>query len=177
MRKLFEAIGYSFGFNLSFYPVSRELANLDQHLPTGYLYRHLTDIGCGDGRITRKIANILKPKSLLGVDLYPALIKTARKNGISASVIDVEHHPPQGDLGVLWGVLHHFSTPKTTLKSLICNFNSLIIRESVNDRRLFESGHRYSRIRLLRLIKSSLRPTDRLRYYDTPGRSLLLFIN
>ncbi len=173
LTKFFESVFYGFGFNFSGYNVTQELELLGQHLPSTFCHRRLTDIGCGDGTITHRLIPILKPKSTLGLDLYPSLVHRAISRGLDARVVDVENQPPGGDLGVLWGVVHHFLSPQKTLATLSHNFKSLLIRESIDTSRFFESGHRFSQKELTSLIKSV---SSKAQFIYTPQKSVLIFI-
>ena len=129
--------------------------SLQKNLPKNYLNRHVTDIGCGDGKISLKLIPILKPKSFIGIDLSKSLIKFAKKRGINAKVLNIENQKISGDVGILWGVLHHLDNPIQTLKKLKKDFNSLIIRESINKKRLLELGHKFNRHELMKIFKKS----------------------
>lgn len=152
MNKVFEKLFYSLGFNLSGYNVDREIASLEKNLPTNFKHRSVVDLGCGDGRVSLKLKGVLQSKEFLGVDIHPALIKSARKKGIKAKVADIAKDEIKGDLGILWGVLHHLENPVLVLEKLNNNFNNLIIRESVDEKRVIEVGEKLNKKRLMRIL-------------------------
>jgi len=155
MNKIIEKLMYSFGINISGYNVKRELDYLHKNLPDMCKNRDVVDIGCGDGKISLKLIPILKPKSFLGIDLSKSLIKSAKKRGINAKVLNIENQEISGDLGIIWGVLHHLNNPIETLKKLKKSFNGLIIRESIDEKRLFELGHKLNRDKLIEMLEES----------------------
>jgi len=155
MNKIIEKLMYSFGINISGYNVKRELDYLHKNLPDMCKNRDVVDIGCGDGKIILKLIPILKPKSFLGIDLSKSLIKSAKKRGINAKVLNIENQEISGDLGIILGVLHHLNNPIETLKKLKKSFNGLIIRESIDEKRLFELGHKLNRDKLIEMLEES----------------------
>lgn len=155
MNKTIEKLMYSFGINISAYNVKRELDYLHKNLLDTYKNRDIVDIGCGNGKISLKLIPILKSKSFLGIDISRSLIKSAKRRGINANLLNIEDQEISGDLGIMWGVLHHLNNPIETLKKLKKNFNSLIIRESINEKRLFELGHKLNRDKLMKMLEES----------------------
>lgn len=155
MNKTIEKLMYSFGINISAYNVKRELDYLHKNLLDTYKNRDVVDIGCGSGKISLKLIPILKSKSFLGIDISRSLIKSAKKRGINANLLNIENQEISGDLGIMWGVLHHLNNPTETLKKLKKNFNGLIIRESINEKRLFELGHKLNRDKLMKMLEES----------------------
>jgi SAM-dependent methyltransferase len=145
LNKTIEKVTYSLGISGSAYDLTSELEVFKSNLPSKYLHRSVTDIGCGNGSVSLKLQKILVPKDICGLDLSPTLIKLAQKNGLKSQVSDVELETPTGDLAILWGVLHHFCQPKLNLQKIYHSFKSLIIRESVSTKRILELGHRFSR--------------------------------
>jgi len=175
MNKIIEKIIYAFGINGSFYNVTSELNSLQSSLPNDFQNRDVVDIGCGDGKISLKLIPILHPKSFKGIDASKSLIKTAQNNGVSATTLDAEKQTLSGDLGIMWGVLHHFENPAQTLKKLCKEFNLFIIRESIDDKRIFELGHKLSRNKLMNIIKEAqLEPVKVVEIKD--NKSVILFI-
>lgn len=155
MNKIIEKLMYCFGINISAYNVKRELDYLHKNLPDTYKNRDVVDIGCGDGKISLKLITILKPKSFFGIDISKSLTKSAKKRGINVKVLNIENQEISGDLGILWGVLHHLNNPIETLKKLKKNFNGLIIRESIDEKRLFEIGYKLNRDKLMKILEES----------------------
>ncbi|MFA4931183.1 MAG: class I SAM-dependent methyltransferase [Patescibacteria group bacterium] len=147
LKKSIDNIVYDrLGINYSAYNVTLEMMVLDKYVPGEYRGRKVIDLGCGDGKVSGLLKGILQPRSFIGIDRGRALIDKARKkmNG-QFMVGDVEKDEICGDLGIMWGVLHHLDDPVAVLQKLKANFNSLIIRESVDKKRFFELGHRYNR--------------------------------
>ncbi len=152
MNRFLEKVMYSFGINYSGYDVATELLYLSQHLPSEYTHRDITDIGCGDGKISKRIASVLESESYCGVDRSKQLIKSALRRGIRAKVLDIEKEELVGDVGILWGVVHHLNEPTKALSKLTKNFNGLIIRESIDEKRFFELGHKFDRAKLMSVL-------------------------
>ncbi|MDP2855682.1 MAG: class I SAM-dependent methyltransferase [bacterium] len=178
MIKIFEKLAYSFGINLSCYSLKEELRLLKENLPTSYLNREVIDIGCGDGKTSLQLKKILRPKSFIGLELSPALAKAAARKGIEVKNADVETENPSGDLGILWGALHHFENPKETLIKIVKNFNSLIIREPLNKNRAFESGARYDPQELLDILNASGIDLKQCKNIQTPKeKSIIIFFD
>lgn len=155
MNKILEKIMYGFGINISGYNVGREMDCLKENLAESYKNRDVVDIGCGDGKISLELIKILKPKSFLGIDSSQALINSARKRGLDVKLLDIEKQKISGDLGVMWGVIHHFNNPVETLEMLKKNFNNLIIRESIDDKRIFELGHKLNKSEFVELLEKT----------------------
>lgn len=155
MNKFTEKVFYSLGFNLSGYNVDLEIDCLKNNLPQQFKNRSVIDLGCGDGRVSLKLKGALQPKEYLGIDLYPSLVKSAQKKGIKAQVADLANDEIRGDLGILWGVLHHLKEPVSVLKKLNNNFNNLIIRESIDEKRVFEVGEKFNKKKLMGILKQS----------------------
>lgn len=174
MKKL-EKILYSFGTNFSIYDISHELALLREHIPSAFTSRDVIDIGCGDGKTSLKLRKILQPSSFTGVDISPALVKSAQDRGLKAKVVDVEKQEISGDLGVLWGVLHHLKTPGKTLKKINNNFKSLILREPINDRRIFEIAHKLGRENLLEILSTAQIDLHQCKMVETTRKDAMIF--
>ncbi len=152
MNKAFEKLFYSLGFNLSGYNVDREIAGLEKNLPADFKQRSVIDLGCGDGQVSLKLKRVLKPRDFLGIDIHPALVKAAQKRGLNAQIRDISKGKIKGDLGILWGVLHHLEEPGSVLKKLNDDFNNLIIRESVDEKRVIEVGEKLNKKRLMGIL-------------------------
>lgn len=117
--------------------------------------REVTDLGCGDGKITKALEKILKPAGLSSVDLSSQLVESAKSRGIDAHIGNLELEDISGDLGILWGVVHHLIDPVPVLKRLIMKFNMLIIRENINPLRIFESGYRFNKREFMRVLEEA----------------------
>lgn len=155
MNNFFEKLVYILGVNFSAYNVNLELDYLKKNLPSEFKNRNVTDLGCGDWKVSKKLISVLEPKSYLGIDKSESLVKTANKNGIESKIFDIENNYISWDFGILWWVVHHLENPIDVLKRLNKNFNNLIIRESVDDKRIFELGHKYNKKKLMEIIKKA----------------------
>ena len=178
LRKLIEKILYSIGLNLSAYDVKSELKLLKENLPDSFKKRKVIDIGCGDGRVSLKIRKVLEPKAFLGVDLSASLIFMAKKRGLDAEVLDAATQDLSGDLGVLWGVIHHFRDPAETLAKINKNFRSLIIRAPVDDKRICELGHKFDEDSFFKLLSRAEIDRDKCKIIRSKStKALIIFTN
>lgn len=155
MTKFLEKIFYCLGINFSGYDIDLEVEYLKKNIPNSYRKRNVTDIGGGDGEVSLKLMPVLKPTSFLLVDMYESFVKAARKRGLKAKKVDVEKQRLQGDLGILWGVVHHFDDPVAALKKLKKNFKHLLIRECVDEGRIFEIGHRLTEEKIVAMLENA----------------------
>lgn len=177
MKKIIEKLIYSLGRSFSFYDVDKEMAVLEKNLPFAFKRRQVIDIGCGDGTVTMKLKKVLAPQTLLGLDIYPALVKRARSRGVTVEIRNVEKETPAGDLGILWGVLHHFTAPADILRKIHRNFRSLIIRECLNERR-FDLGHQLNRQQFISIIQQAGIELSRCQLVESPlTRSLIVLVD
>lgn len=177
MNKLIEKLLYSFGINLSCYNVKYELNLLKENLPDSFKGRDVVDIGCGAGKVSLKLKEVVKSRTFEGIDLSKPLVESAKKRGLDASVLDVENQDLSGDLGVLWGVVHHFEDPIKTLKKIHKNFKLLIIRESIDDKRLFECGNRFNEEKLMKILTGSGIKIDQCKIVKSKKtKSLIIFL-
>lgn len=150
----------------------RHLAILRQKIPEEFMGRRMVDLGCGDGINTLRLMEIFRPSSVMGFDLHPGLVRQARKRKVEAYQADLEEVEIKGELGVLWGTLHHMQNPKDFLMRLKKNFDYLFIREKVS-RVFFELGRPFSKEELLGLCQEVLGEIGLIEYR---GREHLLFI-
>ena len=111
--------------------IRKQLEFLKENAPPSFKNRQLDDLGCGDGKVTLLLEDIFSPTRLRGFDVNPYLVKLARDKGIDADVRDLESDMPRGELGVMWGVLHHLEDRQGCLKTLRENYNLILIREPV----------------------------------------------
>lgn len=128
-----ENIAYAcFGNNITIGKhIRKQLHFLRSVLPAEMLNRHLDDLGCGDGKVTIMLKDILKPSRLRGYDIHKGNIRRAISLGIDAGNIDLDENLPQGELAIMWGVLHHLQNPERCIKKLKENYQMLIIREPI----------------------------------------------
>ena len=121
-----------FGNNVVVGPhVRRQLECLRACLPAHFRGRRMDDLGCGDGKLTALLTGIFEPASVRGFDVNPALVRRARSKGIDARVLDLEMEMPAGDLGVVWGVLHHLRDPAGCLARIRTHYGLVFVREPV----------------------------------------------
>jgi SAM-dependent methyltransferase len=148
--------------------VVRQLERLGAIAPSGFTGRRVDDLGCGDGRVTVLLAEILQPLSLRGFDVNPALVRRAKSRGIEARVADLEDSVPIGELAVMWGVLHHLSDPARCLGRVRANYDRAFIREPIRGARptCFELGRPMRRSELSDLLRRSLPGCQLFDYED-----------
>jgi SAM-dependent methyltransferase len=148
--------------------VLRQLDCLRKVTPQDFRGRRVDDLGCGDGKLTVFLREILQPVRLRGFDINPALVRRARSRGIEARVVDLEDRMPIGELAVLWGVLHHLSDPALCLARVRVNYDRAVIREPIRDTSpaCLELGSPLGRRELEDLVRGSLPGSDLLYYED-----------
>lgn len=153
--------------------IRRQLEFLKEKAPPDFKHRQLDDLGCGDGKITLLLKDILLPTRLRGFDVNPNLVKRARAKGIEAEVNNLEDDMPSGELGVMWGVLHHLRDREGCLRKLKENYSLIFIREPVKTGLAsgLELGHPLRKEELESLIREYL--TGSQVFYC--GNSILLF--
>ena len=129
----FENLAYSlFGNNLVIGAhIKKQLTFLQEIVPAGLQGRHMDDLGCGDGKVTLLLGEILRPAKLRGFDVNPGLVKRAKSRGIDAGTIDLDKEVPGGELAVLWGVMHHLRDFESCLCRVKQSYSMVLIREPV----------------------------------------------
>ena len=151
-----ESLAYAlFGNNLVIGKhIRRQLAFLKGIVPASLLHREMDDLGCGDGKVTVLLEEIFKPSKLRAFDISPGLVRRARKRGIDARLGDLNATMPRGELGVLWGVLHHLEDYADVLQRMKENYPLIFIREPVRTGRIkgLELGSPLTREKLLDLV-------------------------
>lgn len=172
MQNRMASLFYTIFGSMSQFGHKAHIEFLRQRIPDEFKGRGLVDLGCGDGRNTLRLVEIFEPSSIVGYDLHPALVIRSRRRGIEAHVADIEKEKIKGELGVLWGVLHHVKRPKELLIKLRRDFDYLFIREKVS-KVLFELGHPFSKEALLNLCEETLGLTEILEYKN---RTHIIFI-
>ena len=111
--------------------IKKQLQFLENILPQALLNREVDDLGCGDGKVTLLLQEILKPKKLRGFDVNDGLVKRAKERGIDAQNLNLDESVPKGDIAVLWGVLHHLKDPEACLRRVKGNYSAIFIREPI----------------------------------------------
>lgn len=154
--------------------IKRQLDVLNEILPPEFKGRALDDLGCGDGRITLLLKEILRPSSLRGFDVQPSLVRSARHRGVKARILNLNGEVPTGELAVLWGVLHHLDDPESVLQDVRSNYSFVIVREPVKYSfdSLIELGHPMRREDIESLTKRSLPGAS---FYGLGGSVILLY--
>ncbi len=147
--------------------VLRQLDCLREVLPSHLRGRQVDDLGCGDGKLTVLLREILQPVSLRGFDVNPALVRRAKSRGIDAQFMDLENCVPVGDLAVVWGVLHHLSDPVRCLARIKANYDSAFIREPIRGTSpaFLELGSPMRRDEFGDMVRRSL-PGGHISFYD-----------
>jgi hypothetical protein len=128
---------------------------LEEKVPPEFQHRDLDDLGCGDGKITLMLKEIFQPRRLRGYDISPSLVRRARKKGIDVEVKDLDAGIPNGELAVMWGVLHHLKDREVCLQRIRDNYRMAFIREPIknNIRVDWEMGQPLAIEEIERLIK------------------------
>ena len=139
---------------------------LETRVPPEFQQRKLDDLGCGDGKITLLLKEIFQPQTLRGFDVNPALVKRARNKGIEAEVKDLDIEIPQGELAVMWGVMHHLKDREQCLRQIRENYPLAFIREPIKNKALvgLEMGKPLVREEIETLLNKYL-PCSRVFYY------------
>ena len=150
---------FFFGNNLVIGPhIRKQLKFLKEIVPPTFQHRDMDDVGCGDGKITWQLKEILLPKKLRGFDIHPGLVRRARNRGIEAEVKDLDENTPTGELAVMWGVLHHLKDRERCLKRVKGNYPLIFIREPVRNSatKWLELGHTLRKEEIEHLVEEHL---------------------
>jgi SAM-dependent methyltransferase len=123
--------------------IRKQLDYLRQIVPDNFKHRQTHDLGCGDGKITVRLKDIFQPTEFKGYDVCPELVKRTLNKGIDAEVKDLSKDLPDGDMAIMWGVLHHLDDMEGCLANVKNNYRHIFIREPINtgNTNLFELGH------------------------------------
>lgn len=152
LTKTLEKVLYSFGSSCANI-YSPQFEFIRKKIPPCFKNREILDIGCGDGKVTQKLAGMFEAKKIKGIDYIPALVKSASKNGIEANVLNIEKEKVSGEMAVMWGVLHHLKAKDKVLEKLAKNFKYVFIREHFRGFRIFEIGHPIKKENLTKMYK------------------------
>lgn len=101
----------------------------------------ILDVGCGDGKHTVELFELISPDLLMGIDPAKAAISVAKKRAEKykgkikfkiGNIYDIDKlfQKNQFDLTVIRGVLHHLYDPITAIKGISKVFSSVIIIET-----------------------------------------------
>jgi SAM-dependent methyltransferase len=175
MQKIIEKLAHFFsGYNLVIGPhIRKQLKFVREIIPEGFKHREMDDLGCGDGKVTLLLKDIFLPEKLRAFDINPALVKRAQAKGIQAEVKNLEEEIPNGELAVMWGVLHHLNDMGACLEGIKENYNLIFIREPLKtgNVNLMEMGHPLRQEDIETLFKEHL-PDSQIFYC---GNSILIF--
>jgi hypothetical protein len=146
---------------------------LKKKIPPEFQQRNLDDLGCGDGKITVLLKEAFLPRRLRGFDVNSSLVNRARRRGIDAQVKNLDKNLPNGDLAVMWGVLHHLKDKETCLKRISDNYSMVFIREPVKNKAIkgLEMGQPLIKEEIEHLVKKYF-PNARYFYY---GHCIFIF--
>lgn len=106
---------------------------LKDKIPSEFLGREISDLGCGDGFATQRIKEIFKARSIKGYETNDYLIEKARKRGMIVKRVDLEEHVPKGEMAAIWGVLHHLKDKEKFLGRVGSNFKCAVFNEPVKN--------------------------------------------
>lgn len=136
-------------------------------MPANFKYRALDDLGCGDGKVTLLLKQVFSPSRVRGFDINPSLVKRAKERGIEAEVKNLERELPQGELAVVWGVLHHLREKENFLKRLKEGYKFIFIREPVKNHHFhgFELGRPLTQEEIKHLRERHL-PSSKLVHFE-----------
>ncbi len=153
--------------------IKTQINMLGGRLPPEFKNRRLDDLGCGDGKITLRLKTVFQPAQLRGFDVNPSLVKRARKAGIDAHLQDLGSALPEGELAVMWGVLHHLKDREACIRRIRENYRLAFIREPVKNKALtgFEMGRPLVQAEIEQLIEKYL-PKAQSFYY---GHCIFIF--
>ena len=153
--------------------IRKQLEFLKENIPPSFQYREMDDLGCGDGKVTLLLKDIFLPKKLHGFDVNPNLVRRARSKGIQAEVKNLNEEMPNGELAVMWGVLHHLNNMEDCLKRIRENYNFIFIREPIKTStvNLMEMGHPLGKMDIELLFEKHL-PDSQILYC---GNNILIF--
>lgn len=81
---------YAEGYYTGITPTSANRVNKVLKLAAGLRCARLLDVGCGDGTITKLVANAMQATEVQGIEISPEGGSLARSKGIDVTVCDVE---------------------------------------------------------------------------------------
>jgi len=153
--------------------IRKQLEFTKEIIPPYFKHRQMDDLGCGDGKVTVLLKEIFLPKRLRGFDINPRLVRRARDKGIEAEVINLGEAMPQGELAVMWGVLHHLQDREGCLRKVKENYDLVFIREPIKTGFInwLELGHPLRKQAIECLVKEYLASSQV--FYC--GNSILIF--
>jgi len=179
ITKLIEKIAYKRGVNFNYYNTDAVISKLRESAPKSFFGRKISDIGCGDGVNTIKIAKVLKAIDVCGYDISMSLVDKAKDRGLKVVVVNRDEKIT-GDLGVLWGVVHHFADPVEDMVKIVKNFKSFLIREPTDRWRILEAGKRIPEPKMTNMVelvaKKCGKKVVKVLANENQGKSVLYFI-
>ena len=153
--------------------IRKQLEFLKQVVPPYFQRRQMDDLGCGDGKVTLLLKEIFQPIRLRGFDVNAGLVKRAQDKGIEAEVKNLDENMPRGELGILWGVLHHLQDKESCLKRIKENYPMVFIREPIKSGifKGLELGHTLRKEEIEHLVHKHLAGSQN--YYC--GNNIFIF--
>jgi SAM-dependent methyltransferase len=123
--------------------IKKQLDYLRRIVPDDFKHRDTHDLGCGDGKITVILKEIFQPSQFKGYDICPELVKRTQDKGIEAEVRDLGKGLPGGEMGIMWGVLHHLDDMEGGLRNVKEKYDYVFIREPLKTGHIdfLELGH------------------------------------
>jgi SAM-dependent methyltransferase len=148
-----EQLYYSIiNWNLHYENIAKELSLLEAFLLSNQVeVESAIDVGCGDGKVTEKLKDLLGLRVIYGLDLNKRLLERAGKRGIHTIHGDMESIRLQRtfDVVISYGSLHHARDTRLFIGNLkkISRKYLLIVDNTVR-KTLFHkmTGSRYSPI-------------------------------
>lgn len=159
-------------------------------IPESFKEKEVYDLGCGDGRVTLLLKEIFSPstskkkdnsKALRGCDSEESLVKRAKERGIKAEQVNLEEEMPEGDLAIMWGVLHHLKNQREVLERIANNFNYFFLREPLvpssklarlKPSNLFELGDPFQEKEIKKMLQETLSKKGTILKMDTKYNSI-----
>lgn len=150
-------VGYRFG-GLFSGQGKGDYTYLSTIIPKGFLYKDISDLGCGDGTNTLKIKELFKGTSVVGYERNTFLIDRASKKGLNVITFDLNMSIPKGELAVFSRSLHHFPNKEYVLTRVKRNFKYIFLFEPIKDvfHALFDGGTPLSRVDWIKLFDKVL---------------------
>lgn len=140
-KKLRTLLSYNIFGNLALYVLEKpRIETLARFASRSFYGRCLSDLGCGDGSNSLRIAKALKAKTLVGYEFNKHLIARARRRGLEVEEMDLNIQVPHGDLAIIWGVAHHLAQPEAFLTKIRDNFSAAVFKEPVRTFWSFTDG-------------------------------------
>lgn len=123
----------------------RIFESIRELIPEEFLYKDISDLGCGDGTNSLRIKDIFQAKSVIGYERNPYLAQRARAKGLIIKPIDLNREIPSGEMATFSFALHHIRDKDkvTVLKKAADNYVYVFLIEPLRDlyHLLFDAGY------------------------------------